>query len=308
MAQAGLKARTALGTATLVIGANLPDVDVAAVGWSEVSGLEFRRGWTHGIPALLVLPVILTGLMIAWDRLMRHRRDGTARKAVEPRQLLLLSAVSVLSHPILDYMNTYGMRWLMPFRNVWFYGDALFIVDPWLWLVLAGGALLAWRRWRRRPQDEGAERPARVALALAASYIAVMLVLSLVGQRVVAGRIASAGLTPVKTMVSPVFANPFRRFVVVDVGRHYRLGTFHWLPVPALALEPDTVPKRFSDPAATAAAQTDAGQAFLRWARFPFFVVERGPSATIVHIGDARYTVDPADSWAAVSVRLPTMP
>jgi len=40
-------------------------------------------------------------------------------------------------------MNTYGVRLLMPFDGRWFYGDALFIVDPWIWLALGGALLLA---------------------------------------------------------------------------------------------------------------------------------------------------------------------
>jgi len=36
-------------------------------------------------------------------------------------------------HPTLDWLNTYGMRWLMPFSGRWFYGDAVFIVDPGCW-------------------------------------------------------------------------------------------------------------------------------------------------------------------------------
>jgi inner membrane protein len=48
----------------------------------------------------------------------------------------------VLTHPALDWLNNYGMRWLMPFDGRWFYGDALFIVDPWVWLVLGGVVFL----------------------------------------------------------------------------------------------------------------------------------------------------------------------
>jgi inner membrane protein len=33
------------------------------------------------------------------------------------------------------------MRWLMPFSGRWFYGDAVFIMDVWLWLVLGVGYL-----------------------------------------------------------------------------------------------------------------------------------------------------------------------
>jgi inner membrane protein len=50
----------------------------------------------------------------------------------------------VLTHPTLDWLNNYGLRWLMPFDGRWFYGDAVFIIDPWLWLVLGGAAFMAY--------------------------------------------------------------------------------------------------------------------------------------------------------------------
>jgi inner membrane protein len=37
----------------------------------------------------------------------------------------------------------------MPFDGAWFYGDALFIIDPWLWLLAAAAAVLA-HTWSRR--------------------------------------------------------------------------------------------------------------------------------------------------------------
>jgi len=33
-------------------------------------------------------------------------------------------------------------RLLMPFNDTWFYGDTLFIIDPWVWL-LAGAEVMA---------------------------------------------------------------------------------------------------------------------------------------------------------------------
>jgi inner membrane protein len=54
MAEAGLKRKTALATATLIIGANIPDVDAVAMFVSSDYALQVRRGWTHGILALMV--------------------------------------------------------------------------------------------------------------------------------------------------------------------------------------------------------------------------------------------------------------
>ena len=71
-----------------------------------------------------------------------------------------LTSARVLGHPLLDWLNTYGVRFLMPFDGTWFYGDALFIIDPGVWLlagltvVLASSATWAnaagWARPRRR--------------------------------------------------------------------------------------------------------------------------------------------------------------
>ena len=49
LGQAGLKNRTALGSATLMIGANFPDIDVIAVAFEN--SVHWRRGHTHGFLA-----------------------------------------------------------------------------------------------------------------------------------------------------------------------------------------------------------------------------------------------------------------
>ena len=59
LAKAGLDRRTPLATPTLLIAANLPDVDVLSYLRDPLFALTFRRGWTHGILAMAVLPVML---------------------------------------------------------------------------------------------------------------------------------------------------------------------------------------------------------------------------------------------------------
>lgn len=147
MAEAGLKRKTALATATLIIGANIPDIDALAMFVSSDYGLWFRRGWTHGVLALFIWPFLLTGLMIGVDRLMQYRAESRKRRRqgppMKPAMLLGIAFLGVWSHPILDLLNTYGVRLLMPFSDTWFYGDTLFIVDPWFWLLASAGVVLA---------------------------------------------------------------------------------------------------------------------------------------------------------------------
>ena len=108
------------------------------------ASLGFRRGWTHGPLGLVLLPPLVTALLYVWDRWHRWRRPELAPFAAA--RLLGLSYLGCLTHPFLDWLNTYGVRLLMPFDERWFYGDALFIVDPWLWLVLGGALYLGTTR------------------------------------------------------------------------------------------------------------------------------------------------------------------
>jgi len=306
LGEAGLKHRTVLGAATLMIAANFPDIDIVAVPFGH--GLDFRRGWTHGVPALVLLPFVLTGLMLAVDRFVRRRRNAAAEPA-RAKQILILAAIGIGTHPVLDWLNVYGMRWLMPFSDRWFYGDALFIVDPWIWGMLAFGTVWARRRWRaaRDPSERGAaQRPARWALAGVATYILAMLAANASGRRIVQRDMAAAGFDEnARFMVAPVPVTPFRRLVVFDDGEAYRFGTLAWQPTPRFALDEHLVPKGAEDPAVSVARATPDGRAFLGWARFPFFVVERRRADSLVRIGDARYTVDAEESWAAASIPLP---
>ena len=125
-----------------MLAANAPDIDVFSYLRGEYFALSFRRGITHGWPALLVLPFVVVGLVLLYDRAV-HRRRNTGENPARARPLLTLAMVGVLTHPALDWMNTYGIRWGLPFGEAWTYGDSLFIIDPWIWLVLGGSVFLA---------------------------------------------------------------------------------------------------------------------------------------------------------------------
>ncbi|MDO8793769.1 MAG: metal-dependent hydrolase, partial [Vicinamibacterales bacterium] len=62
LGEAGLKRRTRFGNATLMIAANLPDIDVLVFA-TDTPSVAFRRGWTHGIAAQALLPIAFTGLI-----------------------------------------------------------------------------------------------------------------------------------------------------------------------------------------------------------------------------------------------------
>jgi inner membrane protein len=135
-----------LAMPTLVLAANVADLDVAAYFWSSDAALAFRRGLTHGPLGLALLPPLVAALVwwIGRARGIASRATGEHRAPRFP-PLVGLAYLGGLTHPALDWLNTYGVRFLYPFDRRWFYGDALFIVDPWVWLVLGAGVVLAQR-------------------------------------------------------------------------------------------------------------------------------------------------------------------
>ncbi len=308
LAEAGLGKKTPLGTATCLIGANIPDVD-GVLYWINrpVEALGFRRGWTHGVLAVALWPLALAAIIAAWDRWVRRRRHPE-RPPADPRALVLLGLVSVTTHPLLDLCNSYGVRLLMPFSHHWFHGDTLFIVDPWIWIALALGWYFA-RRLRRRGAPRP-ERPARAALWATAAYIALMAASNLASRGMV--RRAAAAEADVAgpvggLMVAPVAADPFRRQVVIERRGGYELGTFTWLPRPAYRRE-RLVPEHsgVDDPAVrAAAAATWTGRTFLDWARFPVWDVLRAGDGFEVLLADARYTLSGRARFGAVAIRVP---
>jgi inner membrane protein len=289
--------------AALMIGANLPDLDVAAIPFGE--SLTFRRGWTHGPLAMAVLPVLLTALLVAWDR--RQTRRGTrpaGRPPVRPAQLFALSLIGVVSHPALDWLNTYGIRLLMPFSERWFYGDTIFIIDPWIWMALGIGVYLSRRRIRLRRGP--ATGPARVAVATVVGYVLLMLVGSRVAHQVATRHALEAqDLVPRRVMAGPVPLNPLRRELVYDFGEFYRFGSLTWFPDRRITLEGEDLPTNVDHPLVRAAVRDPDVQDFLYWSRFPFFTVEGTGEVALVRVGDVRFARRPG-GWASVEVRVPT--
>jgi inner membrane protein len=277
IAESGLKHRTRYATPALLVAANIPDVDVL-VFLTGASPLAFRRGWTHGPLAQLLLPLALTGAFWMVHRLRRPREDAPPLRLA---WLLLLSYAGIYSHVLLDWLNTYGVRLLAPFDWRWFYGDSVFIVDPWLWLVLGAGVW--WARRAARPV------PARTALAVAACYVLAMVVSARVARAfVIDAYVEAAGRQPRAMMVGPRPGNPFAREVIVDDGDHYLTGDFSWLP-PRVTFSPTRRPKNDRRREVAVATQSREVRDFLVWSRFPAWTFEKTSAGIRVEATDMRF-------------------
>ena len=127
----------------------MPDIDVffGSVPWEP---LAMHRGFTHSlVGGVVVMPPILFGLLLLLDR-WQLSRGATFKSglAMRPGWLLALCYIGALSHPLLDLLTTYSVQLLSPFSGAWFHADGLFIIDVWVWVLLA--ASIEWSRWKEK--------------------------------------------------------------------------------------------------------------------------------------------------------------
>jgi inner membrane protein len=168
-----------------VAAANLPDLDLLYTGVTPppLGYLLHHRGHTHTLVGLAAQGVLFGVLC---------RFVGPGRRLASPDRvrLWILIAAGLLSHVLLDAGNSYGVHPFYPFDVRWYYGDAVFIFEPWLWLLL--GLPAAWT----------ASRPAtRIALLALVAILTVGLALSgvvpggAVAALILAGLVYGSGLS-----------------------------------------------------------------------------------------------------------------
>ena len=265
----GLERLSPRAMPALIIAANLPDIDSFVAGAVGCDPLAAHRGFTHGIGGLVTMPFLAVAIVWLWERL-RPGKEG----ALKLRGLLLACFLGVLSHPLLDFMNTYGTRLLEPFSHRWFYADTLFIMDPWIWLMLILGLEMSWRAERL---GRNWQRPAIWAFAAMLGYIglnaaisarAVALTAPLV-EHVARPRMIVAGEVPLEFWKRRMI---WRSDAIGGTGTYEPLkGLNH------ATLDPAIVPLNMDDPRLAAAAKRDRhGRAFLFWARMPMVVDDGG--------------------------------
>lgn len=120
-----------------IVASNFPDLDLVYMGITPppLGYLLHHRGHTHTILGLLP-----QGLMIVF----LARLLPAARRLVPGDRLRLgaLLAAGLFVHLLMDTSNSYGVHPFHPVDPRWYYGDAVFIFEPWLWLL--PGVAVAW--------------------------------------------------------------------------------------------------------------------------------------------------------------------
>ena len=125
-----------------VIAANAPDVDLFYTGIIEepLGYLLHHRGHSHTLPGLAALGILIWSMTRLVPTAWRAARGSESR-------VILLIAVALISHLLMDTSNGYGTHLLYPLSSRWVYGDAVFVLEPWLWAIL--GVTIAVNAGRR---------------------------------------------------------------------------------------------------------------------------------------------------------------
>ncbi len=146
-AKAGLERLSPLAMTVCVLAANSPDSDVVVgLTTDRWNYLHHHRGITHSIVGVIALAVVVPTLVWLAERGWAKLRKQQPRSRY--RALLLVSAIATATHPLMDWTNNYGVRPFLPWSGRWFYGDLVFIVDPYILLLVGGAAFLATsNRW-----------------------------------------------------------------------------------------------------------------------------------------------------------------
>ena len=287
LGQTGLKRKTRKGLAALILAANMPDIDVF-FGWVAWAPLATHRGFTHGLTGgVLLMPPLLAGLLWGLDRWQVKRgTEFRSGLAMHFGWLVALSYLGALSHSLLDWQNSYAVQLLSPLSDTWFHNDALFIIDVWIWAMLALGIGLS--RWRERRGDARWGVPAVVTIAAVLTYV--------VANGAVSAR-AKNQVFAAKSAALPdaIFATPppvafWRRELVWRHDGTIAFGAYD--PIGDRLSEGPAPPilDGMGDPLARRAmSATPDIVAFMRWSLLPVARVEREGCRARVTYGDARY-------------------
>jgi len=140
-AKAGFERLSPRATAVCLIAASLPDSDIVTLIFGgRWEFLKHHRAITHSIAGTIVLALILPLLFYLGGYLSarRHSRPNV----IKVKGLLIASLIVAATHPFMDWTNNYGIRLLLPWSPKWFYGDFVFIFDPFIWLIFGGAGFL----------------------------------------------------------------------------------------------------------------------------------------------------------------------
>ncbi len=314
ISRTGLNRKTALATATLVLAAEAPDIDILCYLKGPVFGFAHHRGITHTFVGAPFVAAAVVGFMyLVWRLKNRQSKESGGKQSERadpmpmsswppkiPRWgwLYLFAIIGVLSHILLDFTNAYGVRPFEPFSYKWYSWDIVAIIEPLLYVVLLAGLLLP-GLFALINEEVSSRR--KVPRGRAGAILALLGVVLVWGVRDYEHRRAIAVMNSVlyhgaeaqRVGAYPYMVNPFRWYGVAETQNFYER-----MQVDSLTPEVDPESrariryKPEETPVSLAAKKTYLGRVYLDWAAFPVTEVEEQSAPEggyLVHFVDLRY-------------------
>ncbi len=250
----------------LLLSANAPDADIVVAPQGAFRYLQIHRGYTHSLCALPIMAVVVV-LLVA----------GTSRRKLPWFRAWLLCVAGLASHLLLDWTNSYGVRFLLPFSSRWFHLDWNGLYDACILVVLFSAAI--WPIFSRLVNREIGDRESSPGRAVAIFALVFFLLFDL-SRATLHNRVVSQlnsrlyeGEAPKQAAALPDAFNPFKWTTVVETAGSYQLSL-----VNALSQFDFANTAKFYKPAESrgleAARSTDPFRYFLYFARFPVWSLE----------------------------------
>jgi membrane-bound metal-dependent hydrolase YbcI (DUF457 family) len=325
--------RAGRGTTTaLVLASNAPDLDIVTTAQGTAAYLQWHRGPTHGPLGILALAIVVAAMVWAIQRYVDRkgaRPDETPSASFA--MLVVVAAVGVLCHILMDFPTSYGTRLLSPFNWHWFAVDLMPIVDVYLVAALFAGLLFG------QASEVSRRRNAAIVLVLMAAnygmravarHEAIVLAPRVFGplmpkpcdsdrtERLLAEwpRATTAMAAPaaapasrclVELAAMPTFLSPFKWRLIAHLSNAYEMHDVDVLDGrlrrPAEAGEAPwrlaiRYPNQWNETVAAAAAAPLA-QTFLGFSRFPAarWIVDPKTGIATVRWTDMRFAAGPLD-------------
>ena len=287
LSRAGLNRVSPYATPILCLAANAPDCDIVTAPWGSVAYLHYHRHITHGL--VMIPAMALLAVLVVWP---------FARKHFDWKLAYAVALVGAATHPVLDWMNAYGIRLLLPFSGKWYALSILSLPDYWILGMLALAAVVPW--FSRLVMSEIGARPgtgrgwAIVAL--------IFMVLCCSGRYMLHERALSeldarlyGGLEPLRVAAEPGPLNPLQWRGIVETGPFYEIFDMNLLQEfdPAggrIFYKPEPDPRQTA--AAAAARKTEAFRAFLDFSQYPYWRfsdLDQPPNGILVEVTDLRF-------------------
>ncbi len=294
LSRAGLNRWCPRATPLLLLAANLPDADVVSSFGGALTYLDHHRGISHAFLASPLLAFAAALIVRAFGPLPLVRATVTA-------------LIGVLSHLLLDFTNTYGIRLLLPASSEWLRLDITNVIDLFLWAVLmlaVAGPLLS--------KLVSSEIGAKPGNGRGAAIFALLFIVAYNGSRWVLHERALTllnshlyeGAAPRRVAAFPHFANPFSWIALVE-GRGFVITQRVNLLLP---YDP-TAGRKFYEaapgPALDAARQTETFRRYLDYAQFPFWratAFDSPEGASKIEVMDLRFGDPDAPRFLATAV------